>query len=963
MKDSPKKNITLSQARHLIQESLDTQNPYLELGKCGITDLNDIPELFECTHLETLILSDLWYNDFVRRDVHKSTNKGKRNKLSFIPKEIGNLKKLTTLIIAGELDNKWEISEIGHLNQLENLRFLNLDDNSIPYLAGLEKFKSLHTLLAISNNIETIEILENIPHLKSLNLGWNMTSDINFLNNLPGLQFLNLGTSRVQDFNLIGTLTELRHLDLRANSISDASFLKNLTKLEFLNLSKNNIKDVSFLNQLSSLKKLILVDNQIEELPLYIFQLNMEIISGEFFPQDGMVLENNPMKSPPIEIINQGRKSVLDWFEARKKKLDEIKIILIGDPKAGKTSLLRMLKDGKFDESEVQTDGINIEHVQFGSCKTFEAQKSLHNLTAHFWDFGGQEIMNATHQFFLTNRSVYVLVLDARKDVNVTLQIRQWVKRIKTTGGNSPIIVVANQSDINAAFGFTNEHELKQEFPQLKYFIKTSCKIEENIDLLKKRLEELIPEAELFNTEIDERWIHIKDQLQKETKTNHFLDETRFIEICKKYELTGKDSRKNAINFLNDLGLVLHFEDLNLAEYYVLDPYWITYGVYQILTSSYAGKAKGKVSMDKLEFIVNDEEDKKETYRPVNYKKITYSNNERRFLVDILNQFKLSFYLPGDKYFIIPDLLDTSEPIKLTDQIRNNKESIRFVYEYVYLPNSVLPNIMVETHQILKEMWRTGCVLENDGCKALISNYQNRISIIVTGEHKKKREFMAVIRYIIDSINHELSDKPKELIPLDGLNAFADYEVLLTREKKGKKNYILDEDKPTEREFEISVLLEGIPTQDEVLGIKEIVQKVLTNTEILKEGQQEIKNKLDQHYQYLIQRPENNKIKDEILIAIKEINTNQTAEITGEIMQWITTAFEHFDGDMDEKLNEIYTDLKKTDNVDMKLTLGVPLINLLGINLETSFDVKSWASKMYQKYKLKIFKLISVNKK
>jgi len=48
----------LSQARRLIQECLETQNPYLDLGNCGITDLDDLPELWECTDLQTLIISN-----------------------------------------------------------------------------------------------------------------------------------------------------------------------------------------------------------------------------------------------------------------------------------------------------------------------------------------------------------------------------------------------------------------------------------------------------------------------------------------------------------------------------------------------------------------------------------------------------------------------------------------------------------------------------------------------------------------------------------------------------------------------------------------------------------------------------------------------------------------------------------------------------------------------------------------
>ena len=164
--------------------------------------------------------------------------------------------------------------------------------------------------------------------------------------------------------------------------------------------------------------------------------------------------------------------------------------------------------------------------------------------------------MNATHQFFLTKRSIYIIVLDARKDTEVSAQIRKWAERIKTTGSNSPIIVVANKSDINTGFGFENEYELQQEFPQIKCFLKVSSKTTENIELLKDKLEELIPEAELFHTEIDERWIDIKEQLQKETLEKNFLNESKFLKICNTYQLFNRREQKNAISFLNDLGSV-----------------------------------------------------------------------------------------------------------------------------------------------------------------------------------------------------------------------------------------------------------------------------------------------------------------------------------------------------------------------------------------------------------------------
>jgi small GTP-binding protein len=781
------------------------------------------------------------------------------------------------------------------------------------------------------------------------------------LKNLTGLYFLNLRDNKIFNINCLEKLKKLKSLNLCSNQISDISYLYKLIELQYLNLRSNQISDINFLEKLTKLHYLNLSSNNIRDIPLFVGYSQIEITMEHYGV--GLCLYDNPIESPPIEIIKQGRESILDWYEANKKRLNEIKIILIGEPKAGKTSILRRLKYDLFNEDEAQTDGVNIEHIQFGECKTFVKQTSLHKITGHFWDFGGQEIMNATHQFFLTHRCVYVLVLDARKDANVAAQIRQWAKRIKATGGNSSIIVVANQIDVNTSFGFENLYELQKELPQIKHFIKASCKTKESIDLIKDKLEELIPQAEFFNTPIDERWISIKEKLEEETKVNYFLDEARFLAICINYKLKEKREQKNAINFLNDLGIVLHFEEVKDYEYYVLDPYWITYGVYQILTSVYAGKNKGVVMMDELDFIINEEEDKKEMYHTDNYKKINYTNNQRRFLVDVLNQFKLCFYLPDRSRFIIPDLLDTNEPIEITEPIRNDVNKISFVYCYDYLPESTMPNIMVETNQINLKMWRTGCVLKNDDCNALISNYQNRISIIVSGEYKRKREFMSVVRYVIDSINQKQSDKPIMLIPLPRIDAFADYEELLEREKDGEEDYILY--KPVKQKFKISKLLDGVATQTEVRELIDKIDLVLANQyvnksdlEIIKESQQEIFNKLNDHFQYLIKISYNNEIKEELLSAIEEMNSQQTEEITKEIIKWIAAGFEVFEEDLDDKIKEIYTDLKKTDNIQMKLKLAVPLINLLGVNLETELDVKSWAKQMFEKYKLPIFKLM-----
>lgn len=909
---------------------------FLSIGNLGSVSTETFKNLY---HLESLELVNV---EFVDSD--------------FLYK----MSKLTYLFVAGGNSREGDF-----IKGMKDLETLIIQDFKLSDWNLLSQLTKLRTLKLNKNDIPSLEFLENLPLLSKLEVNNNPIPNIEPLKYVPELTHLVLTNIQTSDWEPIGHLSLLNELDLSRNNIVNLGFVKHLISLTRLDVSSNKISNIDSLEGLKNLKALSLTTNDLSKLPRFIFDLMLPISWDEFgLEGDALYLAENALEYPPIEILKQGYQSIFDWFDAVKKRLNEIKIVLIGDPKAGKTSLLKRLKYDTFDHNEVQTDGINIEQINFGECDSFKDKSQLSDLTGHFWDFGGQEIMNATHQFFLTNRSLYILILDARKDANIAVQIRQWVKRIKATGGDSPIIIVANQIDVNPGFGFSNEFELQQEFPQIKSFIKTSCDTAEGFEILKEKLEELIPQAELFNTEIDEKWILIKEELQKATQDKHFLDEATFIEICNKHQLVDKFGRKNAINFLHDLGLVLHFENLNLAEYYVLDPYWITYGVYQIVTSSFAGRMKGVVEMDQLEYIVNEEEDKKEVYKPANFRKINYDNpNQRRFLVDILNEFKLCFYKRNNTAFIIPDLLDTKEPLEVTEPIRKAVNAIRFVYEYEYLPNSIIPFIMVEANNLIKNMWRTGCVLSYLNSNALISRYQNRISITVIGEHKQKREFMAIIRHLIDSINQKISDKPRLLIPLPGINAYADYDVLLRREARGRSIYIHDEDKPSEQEFDLSELLEGIPTQDEVKAIRTLLNQsaqILTTINQVEVSQTLILSKIERYEELLNERLNESDIVAKVRDVVKEVNDAQKTEISKDVMLMLSTGFELFGNDLDDKLKSLYEELKKTDDVNMKLSLSIPFIKLLGIDFGVEFDVKSWATKMYNKYELNIFKAMGM---
>ncbi|MCB9089660.1 MAG: leucine-rich repeat domain-containing protein [Calditrichae bacterium] len=183
----------LTPAKQLIQKCRETRDPYLDLGQCGITDLNDLPELFECSHLETLILSNRW-RDYDKRTWINSSNTGPKNKLDFIPQEIAQLKNLAILIIGGEFAESWGISDIRSLGMLTSLQSLIISNNQIPDIRSLEKLTGLQALDLSSNQISDIQFLEKLTGLQSLSLSNNQISNIRGLEKLTGLQSLDLSS-------------------------------------------------------------------------------------------------------------------------------------------------------------------------------------------------------------------------------------------------------------------------------------------------------------------------------------------------------------------------------------------------------------------------------------------------------------------------------------------------------------------------------------------------------------------------------------------------------------------------------------------------------------------------------------------------------------------------------------------------------------------------------------------------
>ncbi|MEO0348763.1 MAG: leucine-rich repeat domain-containing protein [Cyanobacteria bacterium P01_A01_bin.15] len=172
-----------------------------------------------------------------------------------------------------------------------------------------------------------------------------------------------------------------------------------------LDLSHLGLNDIpASIGKLVNLTRLDLNRNQLTTVPPDL---------GKLANLMELYLSRNPnLTSPPPEVLWQGTQAVLTYLRQQQqdgKRQWISKLLVGGEGGVGKTSLLRALRGENFEVQQSTTHGIEIKALQLKHPAETDA-----TMTLNTWDFGGQEIYHATHQFFLTNRSLFLLAFNAR---------------------------------------------------------------------------------------------------------------------------------------------------------------------------------------------------------------------------------------------------------------------------------------------------------------------------------------------------------------------------------------------------------------------------------------------------------------------------------------------------------------------------------------------------------------------
>ncbi|MEM1308869.1 MAG: COR domain-containing protein [Cyanobacteria bacterium P01_H01_bin.153] len=462
-------------------------------------------------------------------------------------------------------------------------------------------------------------------------------------------------------------------------------------------------------------------------------------------------LTSNPIEEPPLEIVHQGNEAILNYYAQLaaqgKDFLYEAKMLIVGEGEAGKTTLAHKIPEPNCPLPHVddRTRGISIQTHHFAYSRKNEPENSEpRTFHLNIWDFGGQEIYHYTHRFFLSKRSLYVLVADNRRD---DTDFNYWLNIIELFAGDSPMIIVLNekgetQCDLNFA-------ELRSRYPgSIKEILSVNFKTQEEPDHSKaqqrlKAIRSLIGHIEHcaqnlphIGEPVPARWVDVREAIEQDER--NYIYRQQFDKICQAQDITASADIDTLLGYFHDLGILLNFaENPLLRDRVILNPTWATKAVYRIFDDDVLKAKTGRFTRQDCAAIWHEAQ-----YRHMH-----------DILIELMKYFQLVYEIDNTSNLVAPQLLPPNTPAYPWDEANNCH--MQFRYD-AFMPKGIFWQFAVTMYRYIPNhdwIWRNGMVIRRGNTWAEVKEdlQLRRISLRFRGPSIP--EFRAVIIDQLDAIS------------------------------------------------------------------------------------------------------------------------------------------------------------------------------------------------------------------
>jgi internalin A len=346
------------------------------------------------------------------------------------------------------------VADLSCLAGLKELAMLVLSDTALADLSMVEAHDKIEYLDVADTHVADISPLAVLRRLQTLHLNGTRVADLSPLAGLRQIGSLRLDETPVADLVPLAALRQLWDLSLDGTRITDLSPLADLKRLRYLSLANTAVSDLSPLDGLSVLLWLNLfgIRPAVPAAALRAIAVRRSLkrlVVKEAAGVPREVLSENPHMDCLLQV-----RAYLDELDHGREVDNEVKIVLLGNGRVGKTQLCRRLRGQPFDETIESTHGVQIWRDDL-RIRTRERKLAVR---VNWWDFGGQDIYHGTRALFLRSRAVFLILwtteLDNSDEYSVAgvparnQPLPYWLNYVQSLAGtDSAVIVVQSQCD------------------------------------------------------------------------------------------------------------------------------------------------------------------------------------------------------------------------------------------------------------------------------------------------------------------------------------------------------------------------------------------------------------------------------------------------------------------------------------------------------------------------------------
>ena len=299
---------------------------------------------------------------------------------------------------------------------------------------------------------------------------------------------------------------------------------------------------------------------------------------------------NQHLSSPPPEVRAQGTGAVLAFLRALAESPVErwrSKVLIVGEATVGKTSLARQLMGEAFDPGERQTHGVRIRSLPMPHPGRPGVTMAL-----DVWDFGGQLEYRATQRFYLTGRSLFLLVWNSRARA-ADGKVTAWLDAITARAPGAPVLLVATHGDEDSPA--TLPHDLPGRYPGIAAVHAVDSRTGLGIGELRDAIARHAAALPLMGA----RWPAAWDAAARALGELPGLTVTagRAFRLLAQAGVADPAAQQAIARMLHDLGQIAYFAGLpDLAAKIILKPEWLDARITQVIDSRAVADAGGVLS-------------------------------------------------------------------------------------------------------------------------------------------------------------------------------------------------------------------------------------------------------------------------------------------------------------------------------------------------------------------------------